>query len=239
LPAPFEYSRYLPAQIDRNIMKTVAKKFFASRLLPALLVAGSCLIAATAQAQQVYRIVGADGRVTFSDKAPADAAPKTTTASTGPAIGNTGLAALPYELRQVVAKFPVTFYAGDNCAPCVAAKSLLTTRGIPFTEKTVTSNDDAQALQRLSGENSLPFATIGGQQLKGFSDSEWSQFLDAAGYPKASTLPANYRRPVPTSLVVAATATATATATVSNPAPAPAPVAIPGPTTSNPAGIRF
>jgi hypothetical protein len=52
-------------------------------------------------------------------------------------------------------------------------------------------------LQRLSGDTSVPFATIGSQQLKGFSDVEWTQFLNAAGYPQTSVLPASYRPPPP------------------------------------------
>jgi hypothetical protein len=94
-----------------------------------------------------------------------------------------------------------------------------------------------QALQRLSGDGSLPFATIGSQQLKGFSDSEWTQFLDAAGYPKSSALPPGYRQAPATPLVSAAAPAAAprpAAAPVAPPAPA---VAAPAP--SNPAGIRF
>jgi hypothetical protein len=83
----------------------------------------------------------------------------------------------------------------------------------------------------------MPFATIGGQQLKGFSDVEWSQFLDAAGYPKTSVLPASYRNPAPAPLVARA-----APAPAPTPAPAaaaPAPVAAPAVNPNNPTGIRF
>ena len=117
---------------------------------------------------------------------------------------------------------------------------MLTSRGIPFAEKTVSSNEDAQALQRLSGDRSLPLMTIGSQQLKGFSDSEWTQFLDAAGYPSSSTLPASYRRPAATPLVAVAAAPAVAGATPTPAArPAPAPVPPPAATNDNPAGIKF
>ena len=80
---------------------------------------------------------------------------------------------------------------------------MLSARGVPFTEKTVTSNEDVEALKRLAGASSVPFLTIGGQQLKGFSEVEWSQFLDAADYPKTSQLPASYRQPPATPLVAA------------------------------------
>lgn len=201
------------------------------------------LVSAHAQAQNVYRIVGPDGKVTFSDRPPADAASAqpARTANSGPAAAN---ASLPFELRQVANRFPVTLYTGSDCAPCVSARTLLTQRGVPFTERTVSTNEDIAALQRLSGNSSLPFGTVGGQQLAGFSDAEWTQYLDAAGYPKQSQLPANYRQPAPTPLV-AVKAAEPATAASAPPAGAaaqrqrpPAPVNE-GPTPSNPAGIRF
>ena len=140
------------------------------------------LTAGLAQAQTIYRVVGPDGKVTFSDKPPVSAANMTATDAGGKATGANG-PTLPFELRQVVSKYPVTLYTANNCAPCASGRTLLSGRGIPFTEKTVNTAEDADALQRISGENSLPFLTIGGQQIKGYSESEWTQFLDAAGDP--------------------------------------------------------
>ena len=204
-------------------------------------------LAAAAQAQQVYRIVGPDGKVTFSDRPPAGGAESTQSSSSqgsGSSSGG-GNDALPYQLRQVAARFPVTLYTSSDCAPCNSARNLLVNRGVPFTERTVASNDDIDALKRLSGESSLPFGTIGGQQIRGFSDTEWSQYLNAAGYPAQSQLPPGYRRPAPTPLVAARPA-APATETAASPAKAApaarsAPASGPanGRTPSNPAGIIF
>jgi glutaredoxin len=188
-------------------------------------------------AQTVYRVVGADGKVTFSDKPPANIGNATTQDLGGNAAASSNQA-LPFALRQIVAKYPVTLYSADNCAPCGSGRALLTSRGVPFNEKTVNTNEDADALQRISGTNTIPLVTIGGQQLKGYSDSEWTQFLNAAGYPKTSALPANYKNPVATPLVVVKKPAApadlkevSATPTV-RPSPAPD-------TSQNPAGIRF
>ena len=191
------------------------------------------------QAQQVYRIIGADGKVTFSDKPPVSDAQGKVTSGRG-ATGGVASSSLPFELRQIASKYPVTLYTGDNCAPCASAKSMLIGRGIPFAEKTVNSGDDIQALQRLSGETSLPFATIGSQQLKGYSDAEWGQFLNAAGYPAASVLTASYRQPAATPLVAVSAAPAAPATASSNAASAraAAPTA-PAPSVSNPAGIKF
>ena len=218
-----------------------AIKFLSTAAL-ALVAAG--LLAPAANAQQVYRIVGPDGKVSFSDQPPPATSNAKATTSAGRPGADSGASgsALPYELRQIANKYPVTLYTSDNCGPCTSARSLLTGRGIPFTEKTIVSTEDSKALQRLSGDTSLPFATIGGQQLNGFSDAEWTQFLNAAGYPAASVLPANYRQAAVTPLVavVAAPSAAPAPANTAQAARPAAPVAAPPATSANnPAGIKF
>ena len=199
------------------------------------------LLAATgALAQQVYRQVGPGGRVTFSDQPPAAGAQPAKPGTGGAAPSAVSTAGLPYELRQVVQRYPVTIYTSAECAPCDTGRSLLTTRGVPFDERTIKTTQDAEALQRLSGQASLPLLTIGTQQLKGFSDAEWSQYLDAAGYPRSNQLPAGYRMPPAAPLVAQQAAPTTPAAERAAPAapaaPAPAPQ---GPTPSNPAGIKF
>ncbi|WP_442866836.1 glutaredoxin family protein [Acidovorax sp. NCPPB 4044] len=205
--------------------------------LAALCAACAAMAAVPAGAQTVYRIVGPDGKVTFSDRAPDAKMAPAPLASGRSAAG----AALPYELQQIVGRFPVTLYTSNDCTPCSNARDLLVNRGVPFTERTVNTNEDIDALQRMSGSTTLPFGTIGSQQLSGFSDAEWAQYLDAAGYPKQSQLPVAYRRPPAAPLVAAKTAapvTAPGPATSAPPAPAsnPPPAA---PTRSNPAGIQF
>ncbi len=206
--------------------------------LLALMALTGSVLPSLAQAQTVYRSVGPDGKVTFSDQAPpASANPRATSTNAG-AGGAGASASLPFELRQVASKYPVVLYTGDNCTPCMSARTMLTSRGIPFSEKTVTTNDDTSALQRLSGDTSLPFLTIGSQQLKGFSDAEWTQFLNAAGYPSTSVLPANYRAAPATPLV------SVAAAPVAPPAAAPrAPQSpqqsAPVQSADNPSGIKF
>lgn len=206
--------------------------------------AGVLLIMAMtpAMAQGVYRIVGPDGRVTFSDQPPAaDAAPRTPAAATPSPATN---AQLPFTLRQVVTRYPVTLYTSADCAPCNTGRNMLNARGIPYTEKTITTNNDAEALKRLSGDASLPFLTIGSQQIKGYSDTEWTQFLNAAGYPAQSALPAGYRRPDPSPLVSAQAATPTAADRATSPSangqpPTPEPAVPVTPPVSSPSGIRF
>ena len=206
--------------------------------LAALAALACAALGAGAAHAQVYRIVGPDGRVTFSDRPPEDGrgTPAQTLSIPG-ASGGTPVASLPMEVRDAANRYPVTLYTGNDCAPCTTARNFLAGRGIPFSERTVTTAEDIAALQRLSGANRLPFATIGGQHLVGFTQSEWSQYLDAAGYPKTSQLPPNYRNPAASPLV------AVRIPPKAEPAPAPAraegPAPTPGASPSNPAGIRF
>ncbi len=214
------------------------------RRLPGLAcaLALAALAAAGAQAQTVYRIVGPDGRVTFSDKppiTPGTAAPLAGSAREPAAAGQS----LPYDLQQVVNKYPVTLYTSKDCAPCDSGRTLLRTRGVPFSEKTITTPEDAEALQRLSGTTSLPVLAVGGQQIKGYSDAEWNQYLGLAAYPEKGKLPSGYRNPPTTPLVAVQVPIVESGRAASAPEAAVKPQA---PTTppnrvnpSNPAGIQF
>ncbi|MDO8285128.1 MAG: glutaredoxin family protein [Rhodoferax sp.] len=209
----------------------------------ALLLGSAALVlgASGVQAQTIYRIVGADGKVTFSDKPPVSAEQgKVATTGVGAAAANPS-SGMPFELRQVVTKYPVVLYTSTACAPCDAGRSLLLSRGVPFSERTVATPEDRAYLQRLTGDNSLPYLTIGTQRIKGLSDLEWTQYLDAAGYPKTSQLPATYRNAAPTPLVAIQTPAAPASKPADKPdAAKEAPPYQPPPANpSNPAGIQF
>jgi glutaredoxin len=201
----------------------------------------AALVAATgAQAQTVYRIVGADGKVTFSDKPPVNAEQgKIASTGIGAKTDSTGTA-LPFELRQVVNKYPVVLYTTAKCAPCDTGRSFLMSRGVPFSERTVSTPEDRDYLQRLTSDSSLPYLTIGSQRIKGMSDQEWTQYLDAAGYPQKSALPAAYRYPGPTPLVAVQKASTTkAEEKQATPVAEPVVNQPPPPSSSNPAGITF
>ncbi len=201
--------------------------------------AAATLLALPVGAQQVYRIVGPDGKVTFSDKPPTEANAKLApVVRLGGGGGDGAAAQLPLELREAAAKYPVMLYTSASCGPCGAGRAYLSSRGIPFTEKTVISAEDGEALQRLTGDSSLPVLTVGGQQIRGYSDSEWAQYLAAAGYPARSALPAAYRNPLPSPLVAVQRPTPPAPG-VAAPAAVRAPSPPPADSGDNPAGIKF
>ncbi|HEY4069448.1 MAG TPA: glutaredoxin family protein [Burkholderiaceae bacterium] len=207
------------------------------RTPPAVLLAALLATALPALAQ--YKVVGPDGKITYTDRAPTTtqgtAKPITGKSSGGPAASEVPL---PLELRQAVTRYPVTLYTATGaCDVCATARQLLRTRGVPYAEKQVLSPEDNEALQRLSGGQDVPTLTIGSQTLRGLSPDVWTSYLDAAGYPKDSRLPAAYQYPAPTSIVARAnSAPAAAPAAASrSPAPIDAPEAAP----ENPTGIKF
>ena len=202
---------------------------------PTLLAAAGFVVLAClmqdAAAQMIYRSIGPDGRVTFSDRELNTPRAPAVVAQT-PAPAAAASEGLPYALREVQSRFPVTLYTGTDCSPCASARALLVQRGIPFTELSVRSTADVEALQALSGQDRLPFATIGRQHVSGFAADEWRQFLDAAGYPPSSALPASYRQP-------AARALAPQAPSATAPSPAAPGAVRPGNPAAAPRGRNF
>ncbi|HVL74773.1 MAG TPA: glutaredoxin family protein [Noviherbaspirillum sp.] len=202
-------------------------------LLPVLLV----LCAGAAHAQ-LYKWVGPDGKVTYSDVPPpagAKAEARAAPAATGGAASD-----LPYELAQAARNHPVVLYTTADCLPCDDGRKLLNARGIPFRERTVTSNEDIAQVRQLGGDTNLPLLTVGRARERGYEPNAWNNALTIAGYPAASRLPRNYRQPAPEPAAprvepVAPKQEEPAAA----PAPATPPTELPPATGNAPPGFRF
>ena len=195
------------------------------------------LAALPVQAQ--YKVIGADGKVTYTDRPPTTHEGKVTSLTSRPgASGGSSDAALPLELRQVASRFPVTLYTMTGaCEPCESARQLLRQRGVPFAEKQVQSADDSEALERSTGSRDVPTLNIGTQTLRGLAPEVWGSYLDAAGYPRESRLPATYQYP-PAGPIVERREASVARPPVRPAQPAPA-ADVPAPAPANPVGIRF
>lgn len=155
------------------------------------------LIATGAAHAQLYKWVGADGKVTYSDVPPPKTAKQVEQKDIVSATDGASTAGLPFELAQAARNHPVTLYTSEKCEPCEEARTYLKQRGVPFAEKTVTSTDDIARLKQVAGNSRLPFVTIGRDKQSGFDSSAWGTSLSAAGYPQTSMLPKNYRQSAP------------------------------------------
>ena len=166
------------------------------------------LLMACGLALAQYKVVAPDGRITYTDRPPTEAGNQVQPlrpggGTAGPATLPAGVL-LPAELRPLVARFPVLLYTSSDCAPCDAGRKLLVERGVPFNERTVGSDDDLAALQRLTAGRTVPALSVGAQALRGFQETDWQGTLDLAGYPRESRLPRGYQPPAATPVVARA-----------------------------------
>ena len=196
------------------------------------------LACATLAQAELYKSVGPDGRVTYSDTPTAKAQPVDTRKAPAASVSGT---ALPYELALVARAHPVTLYTSDKCPPCFSARNLLARRGVPYVEKTVSSNEDIAALAAVAGEARLPLLTIGAAKEQGFEEGIWNRALSAAGYPQNSQLPAGWRNPPPQAAAPAQAepAPAPAAPVAQRREPAGLPAEAPPPAGKAPPGFRF
>lgn len=132
-----------------------------------------------------------------------------------------------FSQRQASERFPVVFWSNDCGEPCNNARKLLTSRGIPFSDRNPAQQDLQDEFRRLTkGQMQVPLLLVGSTQLTGFEESQWNSTLDAAGY---SRTPTAARKPTP---APAATIPRPGTATAGGPGfQAP-----PGPGGGQPAG---
>lgn len=194
------------------------RRVAALRRLAPLLLPLAALVAALPGAAQQYKVIGSDGKVTYTDRAPTEGRVIPLGSRGGAPAAD---ADLPFELRQVAGRYPVTLYVvAGACEPCDSGRTLLRQRGIPFAEKTLATAEDSEALERLAGSREAPTLTIGSQVVRGLTATLWNSYLDAAGYPRDSKLPSSYQYRPATPLVERREATAApARAEPASPAP--------------------
>lgn len=166
-----------------------------------------------------YKVVAPDGSVTYTDRPPVS----DTTAKVSPLRRSAAAAAasasapaavdtsLPFDLRQVASRYPVTLYTGADCKTCDTARQWLRQRGVPYAERSIVANADTQALERLTGGRVIPSLSVGAQALRGYNEGDWASYIDAAGYPAASRLPRHWQPAAATPLVPPAASPAVAT----------------------------
>ncbi len=210
----------------------------------------ACAQGAVAQ----YKYVGPDGRVTYSDQPPPAGIRTVEQKKLGSTVASS-TAALPFAVQQARTQFPVTLYTGEKCVPCEDARNYLRNRGVPFSERTVSSNEDLALFKQQSPDGTVPVIAVGARRSSGFSQAAWSGLLDDAGYPQTSLLPRDFQNVAPTPLSPNTRLPAQAVGTAAGSSPAPqaqsrGPASVPGggvpaaqpaapPPASAPSGFRF
>jgi len=219
----------LPASSSR---RSFAPARFASVL-------GAALLLAASGVQAQFKVIGADGKVTYTDREPSQPEGRVTALGAKAAV-QAAEPDMPFDLRQVTSKYPVTLYTTNGaCEPCAQGRQYLKQRGVPFSERQATSSEDIDALEKISGGREAPTLTVGSQVLRGYAADSWGPYLDAAGYPRDSRLPATYQYRAATPIAERRDAAVARGGDTAPPAPAALPRAT-APTSPAPSGgIRF
>jgi glutaredoxin len=208
-------------------MNSSSRSLRLAPLVPATALAAALLLAAPSIRAQ-FKVIGADGKVTYSDREPSASEGRVSALGARGAASQAAEADLPFEVRQAAAKYPITLYTTNGvCEPCNQARQFLKQRGVPFSERQAVSEEDIEALEKISGGREAPTMMLGTQVLRGFAADSWTQYLDAAGYPRESRLPSTYQyrpaAPIAQRRDAAAVAPAPPPVNPTAPAPSPAP----------------
>ncbi|MDX8385645.1 MAG: glutaredoxin family protein [Gallionella sp.] len=152
----------------------------------------ACLLAllSVAGAGELFRWKDENGRVHYGDAPPnkiKNVERKHLTSSMETS------AELPYVTQRAQQNFPVSLYVADSCIDtCKQARDLLKKRGVPYSEKSVNTKQELDALIAVSGKAGVPTLAVGKTYLVGFLESSWNRELNLAGYPET----ASYRQRV-------------------------------------------
>lgn len=144
----------------------------------------------SAQAQQMYRWVDKDGRVTYSQNPPPAGAAKSVQPKSL-AGSSVETSTLPYAAQVAAKNFPVTLFATPDCgAPCDEGRASLQKRGVPFKEVSVADAKGFETLKSLTGgKTQVPVLQIGSRLLQGYEPGAWKGNLDEVGYPSSIPSP--------------------------------------------------
>ncbi len=135
-----------------------------------------------AQAGSIYRWVDKSGKVHVSDQPPPSTARQVNEIETSTPVVSDDL---PYATRLAAQRFPVTLYMNSCGEVCGKARSFLIKRGIPYNMKNPEASQAIKdELRQHAGSLQVPTLLVGTHVAKGFSESEWGDLLDSAGYPR-------------------------------------------------------
>ena len=148
-------------------------------------------LAVAAQAETLYKVVGPDGKTTYTDRPPTDAKSKTTTLQFADAP-STPLpdSVLKYQAalqksmqsrlaqaRNVNAIGATTLYSASWCGYCKKAKAYLRANGIRYSEFDIDTADGGVAYFEAGGRRGVPLLLADGKRIEGFSDGSYDNFF--------------------------------------------------------------
>ncbi len=149
----------------------------------AILVFSTILVAASAQAQNLYKWVDEDGNITYQDSPPPGASDDAKPYAEDPEVAAERSDAAGPDVS-------VTLYTVPVCDACDLVRNLLEKNRIPFEEKDAGSSVSVQdELMELAGQLSVPMLAIGDGLVSGYSSNAINTALNSAGFILGGTAP--------------------------------------------------
>ena len=151
------------------------------------------IVAATAaRAETLYKVVGSDGRITYTDRPPADGKSTTTLkfadAPSSP-LPDSVLkyqAALQKSMQNRLAQAKKidsismpTLYMATWCGYCTKATAYLRAKGIRYREVDIDTPDGGRAYFEAGGQRGVPLLIADGKRQTGFNDGAYDYFFSA------------------------------------------------------------
>ena len=148
-------------------------------------------VATLAQAETLYKVVGPDGKITYTDQLPADR--KSTTALQFADAPTTPLPAsvLKYQaglqkslanrlaLSKSIGGGTPTLFSASWCGYCKQAKAFMNARGIRFHEVDIDTPEGGRAYFEAGGARGVPLLIADGKRQSGFSAESYDGFFSA------------------------------------------------------------
>ncbi|MES2281204.1 MAG: glutaredoxin family protein [Pseudomonadota bacterium] len=156
-----------------------------SRFLTACMVLLSCLPSAVFS-QTLYKSVGPDGKVVYSDKLPTEGRVEKMKLQNLPSTPLPQPVAAAYAelLRKAkanpVALAPVAgnvLYSATWCGYCRQARAHLASRGVAYTELDIDTPAGMASFAQVGGGKGVPLLMAGGQKVQGYSAQAYDSLL--------------------------------------------------------------
>jgi len=152
-----------------------------------VLIAFGLLTFALAAQAQLFRWTDDSGTVHYTDTQPPASARNVENKGSARVSAEAAGAQQSYALQQAVKNLPVTVYTSKACGdPCKQGLAYLKKRGVPFTEKKISTQSEIDELTKLAGAPHVPVMVVGISVQKGYAEQGWSEALDTAGYPRSA-----------------------------------------------------
>ena len=141
-------------------------------------------------AETLYKVIGADGKITYTDQPPADR--KSTTALRFADAPSTPLpeSVLKYqaalqksmqgrlaEAKKIDAIGSPTLFSATWCGYCTQAKAYMQLKGIRYREVDIDTPDGGRAYFEAGGQRGVPLLMADGRRIQGFSAGAYDNFF--------------------------------------------------------------